>query len=107
MDWKSFFWASKEKVALAIGLFVLLNVFFLPVNQNVCIGIDYRCMIPEYEGPCNASCKSKLNFINILQFKSSNDTINTMDFSYEIVYLGFSYLAVCIGFRMLKKKGGK
>lgn len=90
MDYKKFFWATKEKTLLTLGLFILLNIFAFPSVQNV------YCSIGE-------ECPPQTDFNNIFNSLTA-PTFVSIDFSYEIVYIGFSYLAACIFFHL--KKGG-
>ncbi|MDO8634578.1 MAG: hypothetical protein Q7K34_04775 [archaeon] len=80
MDYKKFFWATKGKVLLTIGFFLILDIFFF---LSVYAALAESC--PELIG---------------ITCESPNITILKI----EIMFFGFSYLAACIVFHM-KKKG--
>lgn len=93
MDYKKFFWATKEKVLLTLALFVLANIFFLPIDDTGLWGRE----------------PTELRFYPIWDYLSEPrypESIYKLNVQFEIVYLGFSYLVACIVFHM-KNKGGK
>lgn len=107
MDWKEFFWATKEKTALTIGLFVLLNIFFLPQDIK-CDQEIVREINNAFNGPVY-TCEEGTEFLpiwqaNILMYTAKKTSLNL---AFEIVYLGFSFLVSCIVFHFLKKGGKK
>lgn len=101
MNYKEFFWATKQKTILAIALFVLANILFLPVIEKTdcmlrCAATTQRCQCPTYHV-----------FVNVLDLFSGKVSSPSVDLPFEVVYLGFSFLASCFVFHALKKKGGK
>lgn len=99
MDWKNFFWATKEKTLLTLGLFVLLNVLFFPMLENPLCAL---CLPAESGIECPA-CPPFTHFGNILEFFSGRATIVGVDLSWEIIYLGLSFFAACTVFHKMKK----
>ncbi len=87
MDLKSFFWATKEKTLLTLGLFVLVNIFFFP-SSIIC--------------KPGATCPPNVGFV---VYTGVDDFLQLVFFIMnEIVYLGFSFLIACTIFHFKEKR---
>ena len=100
MDFKNFFHPTKEKIALTLVLFVLANILFFPLyNSPINLSESSDCNPPTTEFiPIWDLFRSDTAYVGY------HNCMDNPDLQFEIVYLGFSYLATCIVFYMKSKK---
>ena len=97
MNWKEFFRPTCWKMFVSIGIFLLLNMFFFPLEASGgCL--DY------FGNPC-FDLKPGINFIHIFDYSKYMQSSN-INVPYEMLYLAFSFLIACtiMDFSQKRKK---
>ena len=92
MNFKKFFWPTKEKIIFSAAIFVLFNIFLIPAIADICAIISGEA---DYLGVDIICPKPYLKFTNILRYLEDKSIIS-INFLFEFVYVIVSYLVSTI-----------